>query len=196
MADIGAFSFFISSKPSRARLQRTTFILWLGGIARRVPVRSAVRSHDRKATGGGSRSASWDTTRSAFQIATISCASTIALRSASARRFRTPRSRMLPSVIGGPGGCRCCAITIPRRACGRTNIATKTGPGTSESRDPAGDETTAGFFLRRDPRVGQRPRAAAPLAWACGGAWGKGWIHGLATQFVWVNSRAFSIHCS
>lgn len=34
MADIGAFSFFISSKPSRARLQRTTFILWLGGIAR------------------------------------------------------------------------------------------------------------------------------------------------------------------
>ena len=31
-------------------------------------------------------------------------------------------------------------------------------------------------------------RAAAPG--------GKGWIHGLATQFVWVNSRAFSIHCS
>jgi hypothetical protein len=65
VADIGAFSFFISSKPSRARLQRTTFILWLGGIARRVPVRSAVRSHDRKATGGGSRSANWDMTRSA-----------------------------------------------------------------------------------------------------------------------------------
>src|SRR5215471_11669727 len=38
-------------------------------------------------------------------------------------------------------------------------------------------------------------RAAAPLAWICGGVWGKGWIHGLATQFVWVNSRAFSIHC-
>jgi hypothetical protein len=51
------------------------------------------------------------------------------LRSASARRFGTPRSRMLPSVIGGPGGCRCCAITVPRRACGRTNIATKNGAG-------------------------------------------------------------------
>jgi hypothetical protein len=46
-----------------------------------------------------------------------------------ASRFRTPRSRMLPSVIGGPGGCRCCAIAVPRRACGRTNIATKIGAG-------------------------------------------------------------------
>jgi hypothetical protein len=34
--------------------------------------------------------------------------------------------------------------------------------------------------VRRLPSHG---RAAA--------AWGKGWIHGLATQFVWVNSRAF-----
>src|SRR6516165_7109277 len=59
-----------------------------------------------------------------------------------------------------------------------------------DTRHPAAPETSLA------QGVGQRRRAAAPLAWACGGAWGKGCIHGLATQFVWVNSRAFSIHCS
>jgi hypothetical protein len=31
------FPFLLAPKPNRAHVQRTTFILWLGGIARRVP---------------------------------------------------------------------------------------------------------------------------------------------------------------
>ena len=45
------FPFLLAPKPSRARVQRTTFILWLGGIARRVLVRSAVRSHGGRLAG-------------------------------------------------------------------------------------------------------------------------------------------------
>jgi len=32
------------------------------------------------------------------------------------------------------------------------------------------------LYLHFYRRVGQGRRAAAPLAWVCGGAWGKGWM--------------------